>query len=305
MDNNSTGAHFIFNNRKSLFLAIFIGAVLGLGVTFFIPKNYLSTAIIYPYNSHTQNNIISNPQFGYEVETEQLLQLLESQTMRDRTIEKFKLYDYYDMDTTNPEWKSLLALKYIKDITFFRSKYLSVVINVTTKDPQLSADIANYQVNEVNSYRESIFEENRRNQFNNIKKNHDKSKVKLELLKKTIYDIKGGDEGLLFNFIESLNNENYDSKDFINDPRLENLVEQYIYELDNYKIIRNEQNRMKELINEELPSVYTIDKALPSFKKVSPSMTINAAVGSMAIFLLVLTLKLVLKKWNTLKSEEA
>ena len=62
---------------------------------------------------------------------------------------------------------------------------------------------------------------------------------------------------------------------------------------------------MEELINEELPSVYTIDKALPSFKKVSPSMTINAAVGSMAIFLLVLTLKLVLKKWNTLKSEEA
>lgn len=305
MDNNSTGANFIFNNRKSLFLAIFIGAVLGLGVTFFIPKNYLSTAIIYPYNSHTQNDIISNPQFGYEVETEQLLQLLESQTMRDRTIQKFKLYNYYDMDTTNPEWKSVIVLKYIKDITFFRSKYLSVVINVKTKNPQLSADIANYQVNEVNSYRESIFEENRQNQFNNINKKHDQSKVKLELLKKTIYDIKGGDDRLLFNFIENLNNENFDSKDFINDPRLENLVEQYIYELKNFQIIRNEQSSMEDLINENLPSVYSIDKAIPSFKKVSPSMTINAVVGAMVLFLLVFTLKLILKKWNTLKSEEA
>ena len=305
MDNNATGALFFFKNRKTLILSLIIGAFLGLGVTFFISKKYLSTAIIYPYNSHKQDDIISNPQFGYEVEAEQLMQLLESQTMRDRTIEKFKLYDYYEMDTMKPEWKDVLALKYIKDITFFRSKYLSVVINVTTKDPQLSADIANYQVNEVNSYRESIFEENRQNQFNNINKKHDQSKVKIELLKKTIYDIKGGDEGLLFNFIESLNNENFDSKDFINDPRLENLVEQYIYELENYQIIRNDQNRMEELINEDLPSVYSIDKAIPSFKKVSPSMTINAVVGAMVLFLLIFTLKLVLKKWNTLKSEEA
>ena len=46
--------------------------------------------------------------------------------MRDRTIEKFKLYDYYEEDTTEKAWRSELSIKYIKDVTFFRSKYLSI-----------------------------------------------------------------------------------------------------------------------------------------------------------------------------------
>ena len=164
-ESQSSGLTYFYKNRKLFGIALVVGAVLGLSLTFFVPKKYLSTAIIYPYNSHTRGDLVVNPQFGFEVETEQLLQLLESKSMRDRTIEKFKLYEYYELDTNSKSWKAELAARYIEDVSFFRSKYLSVVIHATLKDPELAADIANFQVEEINDYRESIFKENREAEF--------------------------------------------------------------------------------------------------------------------------------------------
>ena len=105
-ESQSSGLTYFYKNRKLFGIALVVGAVLGLSLTFFVPKKYLSTAIIYPYNSHTRGDLVVNPQFGFEVETEQLLQLLESKSMRDRTIEKFKLYEYYELDTNSKSWKA-------------------------------------------------------------------------------------------------------------------------------------------------------------------------------------------------------
>ncbi|MCT4580653.1 MAG: Wzz/FepE/Etk N-terminal domain-containing protein [Flavobacteriales bacterium] len=301
MNDNSVGLIFLFNNRKLLVLAALLGGILGIGITFLIPKKYLSTAIIYPYNSHKVNEIIANPQFGYEVESEQLMQLLESKSMRDKTVERFKLYDYYEKDTTDLKWKAELTLKYIKDITFFRSKYLSIVINVKTKDPKLSADIANFQVKEVNRYREQVFQENREKSFKSIENKYKLSKKRLEALKDSIYSIKGGTSDLLYNFVENLNNENYDTHAFIDDARLEPVIEQYLYERGRYLALRVKYDQMKELIAEPLPSVYSIDIAEPSYKKVSPSFLINALVGALIFFILVLTIRMVGGQWSSLK----
>ena len=83
MNDNSTGLIFFFKNRKTLFIAALLGGILGVVATFFTPKKYLSTAIIYPYNSHKVNDIISNPQFGYEIETEQLIDGTALRTLND------------------------------------------------------------------------------------------------------------------------------------------------------------------------------------------------------------------------------
>src|SRR3989338_6639569 len=160
-ETKNSGLSFLYKNRKMFAMALLLGGVVGGGISFFIPKKYLSTAIIYPYNSHTRENLVVNPQFGFEVETEQLMQLLESKSMFYRTVEKFKLYDYYGVDTTQNTWHSELSMKYISDVNFYRSKYLSVVINVTMEDPNLAADVANFQVEEVDRYRDAIFRDNR------------------------------------------------------------------------------------------------------------------------------------------------
>lgn len=301
MQDKSASLLFVYKQRKFLILTFLIGAVLAVGVTFFIPKKFLSTAIVYPVNSHTKDDIVANPQFGYEIETEQLLQLLQSKNMRQRTIEKFDLISYYEMDTSKKDWSAKLELKYIKDVQFSRTQYLSIVINVTTESPELSANIANFQVKEVNAYRNTVFEKNRLQEFNSVKKDLEKCELKCELLKDSIYKIKGGKNELLFNFIENLNNEDYDASEFVNDSRLEGLIEKYLFETKKLAELQSAFSKLEIQINKPIPEIYTIDQAVPSYKKVSPSYLVNSLIGGFTLLFLSLTIMIVKKEWNVLK----
>lgn len=301
MQDKSASLLFVYKQRKFLILTFLIGAVLAVGVTFFIPKKFLSTAIVYPVNSHTKDDIVANPQFGYEIETEQLLQLLQSKNMRQRTIEKFDLISYYEMDTSKKDWSAKLELKYIKDVQFSRTQYLSIVINVTTESPELSANIANFQVKEVNAYRDAVFEKNRLQEFNSVKKDLERCELKCELLKDSIYKIKGGKNELLFNFIENLNNEDYDASEFVNDSRLEGLIEKYLFETKKLAELQSAFSKLEIQINKPIPEIYTIDQAVPSYKKVSPSYLVNSLIGGFTLLFLSLTIMIVKKEWNVLK----
>lgn len=303
MENNKSALHFLFRNRKLLFLSLVTGGLLGVGVTFFIPKTYVSTAIVYPYSSHTKEDIIGNPQFGYELETEQLMQLLESKSMRDRTVKHFKLYKYYELDTNDASWESQLTLRYVNDVTFFRSKYLSVVVNAQMKDPKLSAAIANFQIDEVNKYREQIFEENRLKELNSAKHQLDVVTLRLNKLSDSIYAIKTDKSELLYNFMENLDNENYDAGIFVDDPRLESIIQRYVI---NYRTHNHlmEVYKTKQLQYETpLPSVYAVDRAQPTYKKASPSFLINGLVSALVLMIVSLTLSALRRKWLEFKSE--
>lgn len=303
MENNKSALHFLFRNRILLFASLLTGGLLGVGITFFIPKTYLSTAIVYPYSSYTKDNIIANPQFGLELETEQLLQLMESKSMRDRTVKQFKLYKYYQIDTNDISWQSQLALQYVNDVSFERSKYLSVVINVHTKSPKLSAAIANFQVDEVNKYRAEIFEENRVKDLNNTKHQLDVVTNRLNQLRDSIYAIKTDKSELLYTFMENLDNENYDAGVFVDDPRLESIIQRFVLAYRTHHHLTEEFKNKQLQYDTPLPSVYAVDRAHPAYKKASPSFMINGVISALVMLLVSLTLAAIRRKWLEFKAE--
>src|SRR5690606_10271697 len=58
------------------------------------------------------------------------------------------------------DWYSHLSKKMEKDIEFERTPYYSLSISASTKSPELSANIVNYIVDEVNSIVQEIFIDN-------------------------------------------------------------------------------------------------------------------------------------------------
>ncbi|GAB5416861.1 MAG: hypothetical protein Crog4KO_17280 [Crocinitomicaceae bacterium] len=303
MNDNNKGILFLFKYRKLWILSLIIGAALGCGLTFIMSPKYMSTAIVYPYNSQTRDDLISNPQFGYEVESEQLMQLLNSKSMRDRTIKKFKLYEYYDIDTNKRSWNSEITRRYVKDVVFLRSKFLSVVINVTLEDPELAANVANYQVEEVDRYRASIFKANRIADLEKSKAVMEKNGETLQELQDSIYLVKGGTDALLFNFIENLNNDEYNPSDFVNTPELEPLIVDYKFAYNKYVNARNSYDEKKQAMEDPIPTVYKVDIAQPSYRAVSPSFAINTALGALVFFMVVFMVRYFIDKWQEIKAE--
>ncbi|MFU8843336.1 MAG: hypothetical protein ACNA7V_05955 [Bacteroidales bacterium] len=144
---------FLYLWRKPLLLisfAAFLAAIIFTSPYFITPK-FKSTVIMYPVASNSISKAILGDnisdkqdvmQFGEEEQTEQMLQLLNSNKIKDRIIEEFGLLEHYKIDKRSMYQRTRLYKAFDNNITFRRTEYMAVKITVLDKDPVMAADIA-------------------------------------------------------------------------------------------------------------------------------------------------------------------
>jgi len=82
-------------------------------------------------------------EFGEGEEAEKALQVLQSSTLMNRLVQNFDLMKHYKIDPKGATPQSTLSDKLKSNISFNRTRYLSVEINVLDEDPEMSAKLAN------------------------------------------------------------------------------------------------------------------------------------------------------------------
>jgi uncharacterized protein involved in exopolysaccharide biosynthesis len=145
---------FLWKKRKQIGYAILIAAIASIlfSSSFFIKPKYKSSVVLFPTtNSSISKSLLSESvfekenilQFGEEEQVEQMLQILNSDEIRERIIEKFNLMEHYRIDADASYPLTKLSKKFEENISFNRTEYLSVRIDVLDEDPQLAATMAN------------------------------------------------------------------------------------------------------------------------------------------------------------------
>jgi capsular polysaccharide biosynthesis protein len=145
---------FIYRWRKVLLITGVSAALLSLifSSSFFIHPLYRSTVIMYPASSNSISKALLNEnsgakqdilEFGEDAQTEQMLQILNSNKIKDKVIQKFNLLSHYGIDSTSKFKNLKLYREYESNITFKRTEYMAVKVAVLDKDPQMAADMAN------------------------------------------------------------------------------------------------------------------------------------------------------------------
>lgn len=99
-------------------------------------------------------------QFGEEEQTEQMLQILNSNRIRDKVIDKYNLMEHYDINPGSEYKNTYLFKAYEKNISFRRTEYMAVKITVLDKDPVIAANIAN-DISELLDSTKSAMQKNR------------------------------------------------------------------------------------------------------------------------------------------------
>jgi len=144
----------ILKYRKHLII-IGIVAILAsviFSAPFFIKPLYKSTVILYPTASNSISKVLLSEnrgntkdilEFGEDEQTEQMLQVLNSNKIRDRIIDKYNLLDHYKIKEDAKYKMTNLYNRYEDNFTFRRTEYMAVKITVYDEDPQLAADMAN------------------------------------------------------------------------------------------------------------------------------------------------------------------
>jgi capsule polysaccharide export protein KpsE/RkpR len=121
------------------FLAVALSALLS-GPAFIRPR-YRSMAIVYPVNLTS---------YSIETRADQLLQLMESNSIRDSLIERFGLAEHYRIDTTQVSDRHVLYNLYRERVEISKTRYESVQVEVTDEDPVVARDMVQAILDQVN-----------------------------------------------------------------------------------------------------------------------------------------------------------
>lgn len=118
----------------------------------FITPLYKSTVILYPTSTNSISKVLlsNNPgnnkdllEFGEDAQTERMLQILNSNKIRDRIIEKYKLIEHYGIPSDSRYRLTRLYETYESRVKFRRTEYMAVKITVLDKDPVKASNMAN------------------------------------------------------------------------------------------------------------------------------------------------------------------
>ena len=156
---------FIWRNRRPILVVTAIAGVVSLVISLFLTPLYKSTAIVFPAATSTvsfseqRNAKASTMDFGEEEQAEQLVQILKSSKIRNRLIERFDLFENYEIELDDPNKNFKLNKAYENHIQFNRTRYGSIQIDVLDKDPELAATIANKIVDLIDTVKNEMVQE--------------------------------------------------------------------------------------------------------------------------------------------------
>jgi uncharacterized protein involved in exopolysaccharide biosynthesis len=143
---------YIWKKRTILIGIGLIAGIASIIISLLITPMFQSSVIMFPAsNASVSKELLSQNYsgrqdvhgFGEEQQAEQLLQILNSEPIRSRIIEKYNLMEHYEIEPGEKYPQTRLYETYKANINFRLTEFMSVEISVMDKDPEYAANIAN------------------------------------------------------------------------------------------------------------------------------------------------------------------
>ena len=133
--NDSTLFSGMYDTLKRNWIILIVMAVIAavaamiFSMPTFMPPRFKSTTVVYPSNLFPLSD---------ESETEQMLQLLADDDIKQTVIDSFKLYDRWDLVPGDPEYNYWVNLLYEERVSIGPTRYESVEITCQDEDPKVA-----------------------------------------------------------------------------------------------------------------------------------------------------------------------
>ncbi len=318
---------YIWNKKVPLLIisiVAFIGSAL---ISLTIEDRYKSTAILFPStNTSVSQNLLSGNwnrryiyELGYDEEAEQLMQVLQSDYIRDRIIEKFNLMEHYDIKPNAKYPKTELYDTYYSNISFNLTEFLSVRIEVVDKDPVMAAAIANEIVNLSDKVYNRMISRVAKEGVVLIEEELGKSREELALLNDSLDKIKNLGVNNISSQAERLyealgkaiiEGNSYAQREI--EKRIEKITKyggqfRIINDLMHNQILKISEleQRLKEAkfeVEQDVPRKFVVDEARVAEKKTYPKRSVIVIISTISTLLLALIILILidnLKKRKT------
>lgn len=141
---------YMWKRRKTLFFVTLAGAVISIIVSLLMPVKYQAETYLFPTTAlapSTMNSHINQEtdplKFGNENDLERTIQMLRSEFISDKIIEKYQLQSHYRIKENDKYRKTKVKNKFRSNVSFAKTSYQGITISVLDENPEKAANIAN------------------------------------------------------------------------------------------------------------------------------------------------------------------
>ena len=311
---------FAWKKRYPLMIITLAAIVVSTIVSYRITELYKSSVVLYPIPAASVSKYLFTTayagkqtlyEFGEEEQCDQLIQILNTDKIKNRIIEKYDLFSHYEINPNDKHKNFEMDKQYRSKIRFRRTKYVSVLIEVLDKDPVIAANIANDISALVDSTMNGIQHERTLQGLKTvelaflasdtvIKKLEDSLKVYQSM---GVLDIEYQTKELTRAYATAiLEGKESKLKPIENKLKLlekysgpfTSLSEKLILEYNRRMVLEQRYTEAKVDADQMLPYKYVIDKALPADKKSYPKKSLIIIQFTIATFIFAYVILLIL-----------
>jgi uncharacterized protein involved in exopolysaccharide biosynthesis len=303
---------FIYAWRKPIVILVSTAMVIAMIVGLLMKPKYESTVIMFPVASNSVSKALLDKnalpkhdimQFGEEEQAEQMLQILNSGKIRDRIIAKYNLSEHYRISEGKHHFTKLIKA-YKNNVSFHRTKYMAVRIDVLDEDPVIASNMANDIADLLDSIKNSMQQERAKKAFEIVQKAYFERKAFVrsigdsltKLRKLGIHDYQSQSEMINRQLAVELAKGNARGIEAL-EAKLDTLAKYgsaYVslstsveFEEEQLSLLKAKYEEAKIDAMQNLPQKFIVDKAFPADSKSYPIIWLMVLISGLVTFFLI------------------
>ena len=292
---------YIWKKRAVLIGVGLIAGITSIIISLLITPMFQSSVIMFPASSASVSKDLLSQNysgrqdihgFGEEQQAEQLLQILNSEPIRSRIIQKYNLLEHYEIEPNEKYPQTRLYETYQSNINFRLTEFMSVEVSVMDKDPEYAANMANDIAALVDTVFNNMKKERAREAFRLVEREYLEAAKKLTALRDSMDLLSsqvskkletGGDPSN--NLVRAISENGALYLAMMNLVRYETAL---VTDLSlKYKEARLE-------VDQNLPYKFVVEEAYPSEKKAYPKKSLIVIVSTFASLLFALIVLIII-----------
>jgi len=292
---------YIWKKRAILIGVGLIAGIASIIISLLITPMFQSSVIMFPASSASiSKDLLSQNYagrqnvhgFGEEQQAEQLLQVLSSEPIRARIIEKYKLMEHYEIEPGEKYPLTRLYATYNSNINFRLTEFMSVEISVMDSDPEYAANIANDISSLVDTVFNSMKKERAREAFRLVEREYLEASQKLTALRDSM------------NYLSAQVSENLKTSGDPTNNLIKAISDHGALYITMMNMVRYETALVTDLslkykearleAEQNLPHKFVVEQAYPSEKKAYPKKSLIVIVSTFASLLFALIVLIII-----------
>ena len=318
---------FFFRWKWTIIIVCFAAAVVSSIASLLIEEKYKSSVIMFATEQHSIGEQFLEDikrkdllEYGEKDDAERLLQIINSDKIRNELIDKYDLWTHYDIDSADAGAKNLINKEYDSNVTAKLTRFGSIQVDVLDKDPVQARDMCNDIAALADTVSNRLRNGRARDAFEYAKISYENLQQEIKELEDSmgvlhslgVYEYLIQIEGLNEQYATALAkgqveraNKLHEQMEQISEygsiyNKLQQLIESAY---DREAVMKKRYDLMYIDVNSKLPSKFVVDNASVSDKKAFPIRWLIVVMSVASTFVFIVIFLLVWDNFKRLKLE--